>query len=303
MSAIVSVVLPFPRYFMVGGITIIALVFFSPQLNDMGSLLNFESILPFVINNYVPAGLTGLLLAGFLAAFMSTFDSTVNAGAAYLVNDIYKRYLKPGKTGTHYVRIGYAGSVLVVIAGILLGLNLESIDQITQWLFAALFSGYAVPNVLKWHWWRFNGFGYFWGMIGGIAGAVIIPVLCDTLTPLQSFPFIVIVSLLGSIAGSYLTQPQDMEELKSFYRQVRPWGWWRPVHDAVLRAEPTFQSDASAYRDLFNVATGIVWQFTIMILPVFIILRSFEKLMITVFLLILTSIILKINWFDKLEAD
>jgi len=302
MSGIVSIVLPLPRYFMVVGITILALAFFSPQLNAMGTHLDFEAILPFVINNYIPAGLTGLLLAGFIAAFMSTFDSTVNAGAAYLVNDLYKPYLRPEAGERKYVIASYFASLVVVIAGIFLGFHLKSIDQITQWLFAALFSGYAVPNILKWHWWRFNGYGYFWGMIGGIVGAVIIPTWFSALTALQSFPFICLISLIGCILGSRFTRPQPMAELKAFYAQVRPWGWWQPVHHEILKENPQFKSDANWKRDLINVATGIVWQFTLMLLPVYIILRMLPEFCITLILLIITSIILIYNWLNKIEV-
>jgi Na+/proline symporter len=93
MSASVSFALFIPRYLLIGGITILGIVFFSPQLNAMGDKADFEQILPYVISNFVPVGLMGLLLAGLLAAFMSTFSATINAGAAYIVNDIYKGYI------------------------------------------------------------------------------------------------------------------------------------------------------------------------------------------------------------------
>ena len=85
MSGIVSIVLFFPRYLLITGIVVLALVFYSPQLQTMGSeQVDYEQLLPYVINNFIPVGLTGFMLAGLLAAFMSSFDSTVNAGAAYI---------------------------------------------------------------------------------------------------------------------------------------------------------------------------------------------------------------------------
>ena len=91
MSGIVSIC-QIPRWFMIVGVTTLALVFFSNDLIEMGDKVDFELVLPWVINEFLPVGLVGFVLAGMLAAFMSTFDSTVNAGAAYLVNDLYKRY-------------------------------------------------------------------------------------------------------------------------------------------------------------------------------------------------------------------
>ncbi len=95
MSWFASVALFFPRYLMITGITVLALVYFSPDLELMGKEADFEQILPFVIDGFLPVGIIGLVLAGLLAAFMSTFDSTVNAGAAYVTIDIYKRYINP----------------------------------------------------------------------------------------------------------------------------------------------------------------------------------------------------------------
>jgi len=113
-----SIVQLIPRFLMITGIAILGLVYFSPQVNEMlaaGESFDFEKILPLVIRDFVPVGLVGVLLAGLLAAFMSTFDSTVNAGAAYIVNDIYKRYIKPDAPARRYVYFGYVCSIFLVL--------------------------------------------------------------------------------------------------------------------------------------------------------------------------------------------
>ena len=105
MSAVVSAAL-LPRWWMIGGITVLALLYRDkvfPGLGQPGFKPDFEMILPWVIRDQIPVGLLGLLLAGLLAAFMSTFSATVNAGGAYLVNDLYKRYLNKDGTPRHYV--------------------------------------------------------------------------------------------------------------------------------------------------------------------------------------------------------
>ncbi|NOZ62474.1 MAG: sodium:solute symporter, partial [Calditrichaeota bacterium] len=131
MNGIVSVYLV-PRWTMVPAIAVLALVFFSPQLNAMGGKIDFELVLPFVINEFLPVGLLGIFLAGLIAAFMSTYDSTVNAGAAYIVNDIYKRYIKPDASDKSLVRASYLSSALVVGVGILFGFLADSVHQMTQ---------------------------------------------------------------------------------------------------------------------------------------------------------------------------
>ncbi|MEL6849215.1 MAG: sodium:solute symporter, partial [Bacteroidota bacterium] len=127
MSGIVNVVLLFPRYMLIAGLTILALVFFSDELNSMGDQLDFDQILPFAIREFVPAGLMGLLIAGLLAAFMSSFAASVNAAPAYIVNDIYKRYINPEGSDKLYVRLSYLASALVVVVGIFAGFFLDSL--------------------------------------------------------------------------------------------------------------------------------------------------------------------------------
>ncbi|HLF66522.1 MAG TPA: sodium:solute symporter, partial [Gammaproteobacteria bacterium] len=159
MSGFVSVALFFPRYMLIAGLTVLALVFFSPELNSMGDKIDFELILPYAIKNFIPVGLTGLVLAGLLAAFMSTFAATVNAAPAYIVNDIYKRFINPNADRKVYIRMSYLCSLLVVVIGIGFGYIVESINSVTQWIVSALWGGYTVANVLKWYWWRLNGYG------------------------------------------------------------------------------------------------------------------------------------------------
>ncbi|MCP4708733.1 MAG: Na+:solute symporter, partial [Planctomycetes bacterium] len=261
MSGIVSICL-FPRWIMIAGITVLGLVFFSPDLIGMGADIDFEMILPYVVKNFIPVGLMGLLLAGLLAGFMSTFDSTVNAGAAYLVVDIYKRYIKPAASEKNLVVLSYICSFLVVIVGLIFGFLTESINTVMMWIVSGLWGGYTAPNVLKWHWWRLNGHGYFWGMIGGMGAALALPLILPEMSDLNRFPIILVISTLASIIASLMTKPEDDEILKSFYKQVRPWGLWKPVHDMLLQENPDFKPNTAFGRDILNVVIGIVWQMT-----------------------------------------
>ena len=104
MMAIASLA---PRFLLIAGIGVLGIVYFGPELRRTwrpAGKVDFEQILPQVVNRYLPIGCKGLILAGLLAAFMSTFVSTVNSGAAYIVNDIYKRYLDPHAPARRYVR-------------------------------------------------------------------------------------------------------------------------------------------------------------------------------------------------------
>jgi Na+/proline symporter len=304
MSGFVNVALFFPRYMMVTGFTVLALVYFMPQLQGMGEHLDFELIMPYAIKNFIPVGLTGILIAGLLAAFMSTFAATVNAAPPYIVNDIYKRYINPNADPKKYVRLSYVASLVLVVAGIAFGYVVESINDITLWIVGALWGGYAAANVLKWYWWRFNGYGFFTGMVTGIIAAMVIPkmmaVFFPQLNDLYGFPFILVFSTIGCIAGSLLTPPDEDEVLKKFYMRVRPWGFWKPVYEKVRLDDPDFQRNRDFGRDCFNIVIGLIWQITLVALPMYIVIKEPSGIIYTGIVLVITSVILKKNWLDKL---
>ncbi|MFC2124424.1 sodium:solute symporter family protein [Bacteroidota bacterium] len=303
MSGFVSLVMYFPRYMLVVGLTILALVYMSPQFREMGANMDFEMVLPFAINNYVPVGLVGLLLAGLIAAFMSTFAATVNAAPVYIVNDIYKKYINPDAGDKKLVNLSYLASFLVVIVGIGFGFMVESIHSIMQWIFVALFGGYTASNLLKWHWWRFNGHGYFWGMMAGLVASLVIPMVLPNLQPLYAYPWILLISTIGSLAGTWATTPDDEETLKEFYKKVRPWGFWGPINEKVKMDDPDFQRNNNFKRDMFNVTIGIIWQLTLILMPMYLVIRKFDGLGWSFGLFLILTYILKKNWLDKLEKD
>ena len=312
MSGMVSVALFFPRYMLIGGLSVLAIVFFNSELNAMGNAIDFELILPYALQNFVPVGLLGIIMAGLLAAFMSTFAATVNAATAYIVNDIYKRFINPDAPAKKYVYMSYICTLSVVAVGITFGFFVDSIDSATQWIVNALWGGYTAANLLKWFWWRFNGFGYFWGMVFGLLASLFIPFLkpviinAFNLAALQDvylFPIILLISMIGSIIATLSTPPDDMKVLKEFYSKVRPWGWWKPVHEAVVKENPDFVNDSSVVKDLLNVFVGIIWQTSMVVLALYLIIQDYYAIAFVALVLAITSYILKKIWWDKLKNE
>ena len=302
MSAWVNVVLTFPRYFLITGLTILALVFYSDHIQAMGTNMDFELVLPFALGRFVPAGLLGFLIAGLLAAFMSNFAATVNAAPPYFVNDIYKRFINPNASQRTYVRLSYLSSFAVVVLGVTIGWYVSSVNNVVLWIVSALWGGYTASNVLKWYWWRFNGYGYFWGMVTGIAAALVMPLLLPKVSPVNGFPLILVISLAGCLAGTLFTKPEDDEVLKDFYRRVRPWGFWGPVVAKVQAENPSFQPNHDFWRDAFNIVVGICWQISLVALPIYIVIRKTRSAMVAVAVVATTSAILKYSWYDRLSA-
>jgi solute:Na+ symporter, SSS family len=324
MSSTVNVVLFFSRYMMITGLTILALAFFTPHLAAMGTKLDPEEVLPESLARFVPVGMVGLVIAGLLAAFMSNFAATVNAAPAYLVNDIYKRFINPNASQKRYVTLSYIVSFGVVIIGVSFGYITQSINSAVQWIVSGLWGAYMVSNVLKWYWWRFNGWGYFWGMVTGLGSALVLPLVMPQVIPLlqpgvqsmfgnnaaatmvllghpiTSFPVILIISLAGALIATYATKPEEDAVLMEFYRRVRPWGFWGPVRDKVMQADPTFQPNQDFFRDMFNIGVGTVWQTCFILVAIYLVIRSWLNAIITLVVLAVTFIILKKTWYDRL---
>ena len=315
MSAWVNIVLTPPRYFLIIGLTVLAAVFFSDNIRAMGPNMDFELVLPLALGRFVPVGLLGFLIAGLLAAFMSNFAATVNAAPPYFVNDIYKRFINPHAQPKTYVRLSYLASFAVVVIGVLVGWNVPSVNVVVLWIVSGLWGGYIASNVFKWYWWRFNGYGYFWGMVSGIASSVLlmpnvmgkIPAVMNLLNrvPLNlevvvTFPLVLVISVAGCLLGTFLTKPEDDAVLKDFYRRVRPWGFWGPVLKMVLAEDPGFKRNDDFLRDMFNIAVGIAWQIALVALPLYIVIKEFQRAAITLVVVLGTSAILKFTWFDHL---
>jgi solute:Na+ symporter, SSS family len=287
-----------PRFLLIAGITVLGIVFFSPDLAAMGTKVNFEKILPNVLQSYVPIGLKGILIAALIASFMSTFVSTVNSGAAYVVNDIYKRYINPSAPPRRYVVAAWITSSSVILFGIAFGFMTKNIHSVTEWIVSALVPAFVAPNVLKWHWWRFNGYGFFAGMAAGTAAAVAKIYL--PIHPVFAFLLILAVSFAASILTCLATAPEKPEVLKEFYRTVRPWGFWGPILRLCQAEDPGFQSNRDFTRDAFNIGIGLIWQTSLVTSPIYLVIQHWKEMWLSLVVCVVTSVILKFTWYDKL---
>lgn len=301
MSGFVSLILQPVRYLMIAGFVVLALLYYD-RLNLMvGGRIDFEQILPSAISEFVPVGLLGLLLAGLLAAFTSTFSGTLNAAQAYIINDLYLKYIRPHATQKQTTMINYTSGLIVVLISMVLGFFAQDVNSLLQWIVSGLYGSYVAANVLKWYWWRFNSYGYFWGMLAGLIPALIFPLVFKSTLDLYYFPVLLLISVAGCYLGSLLTRPTDEKTLMSFYRTVRPWGFWKPVYEKVKAADPSFERNRDFGRDAVNVVVGTIWQTALVIIPFYIVLMKKGPFFITLAIILVTSWFLKKNWLDKLS--
>ena len=300
MSGFVSVVLMPVRYFMIAGFAVLALIYYDQLHLVLAGRIDFEQILPSAISQFVPVGLMGLLLAGLLAAFNSTFAGTLNAAQAYIVNDIYLKYFRPDANEKQIRNLNYSSGIIVVIISIIFGIFAQDVNSVLQWIVSALYGSYVISNVLKWYWWRFNGYGYFWGMFAGIIPALIFPYLFKDTLDIWYFPWILLISLAGALAGTFLSKPTDEATLKSFYSTVNPWGFWKPIRLKVLAENPDFKPNKNFGIDMFNVLVGTVAQTALIALPIYIVLQKSMPIWISSIIVVISAIVLKRTWWDKL---
>jgi len=308
MTGFVSIMLLPIRYSMVIGLTVLALLYYNQlDLAAPGGGTDFERILPAAINNFLPVGILGIVLTGLLGAFMGTFSGTLNAAQAYVVNDIYLKYVSPNAPTKAIISMNYIVGVVVVILGVTLGFFAKDVNSVLQWIVGGLYGGYIAANVLKWYWWRFNANGFFWGMASGIVMALLMPYVklwfpsVFFSLDLYNWPLLFVISIIGCIAGTYSAPPTDTEVLKKFYRTVRPWGFWKPVHKLVVADDASFIGNKRFKLDMFNVVIGIIAQVCFTILPMYFILWMKLPLLVTVSLIVVIVLILKKTWWDKLE--
>ena len=196
------------------------------------------------IVDLLPSGLTGLVLAGFAAAYMSTISTQLNWGASYLVNDLYVRFLRPEAEPREQIRVSRLATALLMLASLLVTYFMTSIEGAWRFLLA-IGAGTGLVLILRWYWWRINAWSEISAMVASLAlslalwfGVGLDP---DDLT---HWAYIMLATVAGStvvwLVVTLLTPPETDETLRAFYLRVRPGGrGWRHVAGALgLGGEP-----------------------------------------------------------------
>jgi Na+/proline symporter len=281
------------RWAMATGIALLA-------LTGVTGITDSEKVMPVVLQEMLPIGIRGIVIAGLLAAFMSTFSSTVNSGASFIVRDIWQPYIRPHASEKDSVRFSYWATLMLVLVGVIIGSQVNSIAQIWNWMMMVLGAGLAIPNVLRWYWWRMNGWGYSIGTFTGIILSLIILFLPEA-PVYYVFPLICLVSLLASIVVSLATKSTDPSILLNFYRSVRPFGLWKPIaQKAELSAEDLTSKSESLQRTILNILLAMVAITGIYLFPMYLVGHWYLYSFVWLILAIIAIIALKYTWYKYL---
>lgn len=232
-------------------VAVVSIVMF-PIIPEVYSDLGVKAGYPLVMNALLGPGLKGILIVSFLAAFMSTIDTHLNWGASYLVNDLYKRFYRPNESETHYVLVSKILTVVLMIFAAFTAMKMQSISKAWEFIFS-MGAGIGLVLILRWFWWRINA----WSEITALATSMIVTIFLEILAYNQtildgknyilfgSAPIlfgitlqvhhkliiIVPIAILAWLSVTFLTKPEPIKTLESFYKRVQPGGWWGPINE------------------------------------------------------------------------
>jgi len=194
-----------------------------------GDVASPKDAYPRMMADLLPVGLRGVLVAAFLAAFMSTVDTHLNWGASYLVNDLYRRLLRPDRSEAHYLVVARLATVALMGLAALTALSIQSISAAWEVVWS-LGAGLGPVLILRWFWWRINAWSELSALASSLALALVLGFF-DLPTHIKAL-ILVPATLTCWITVTLLTRPVDPDHLQAFHDRVRPGGLWRRVTPA-----------------------------------------------------------------------
>ncbi len=287
------------------------------HLVSFAGTVNPERILPAVILFNIPVGCKGLILVALISASMSTFDFIVNMTAGFFTRDIYQRYIRPKADNKELIYATWVFIFALVGTGFWFGYSVKSINEIWDWFIMALGGGLVVGMTLRFYWWRFNGGAFAIGTAIGMIGAILIRIVTDKLPddaqymfagtdliwflvdPRGQFLLTMAIGFAGSIFGTYITKPTDRKVLEHFYQTTRPFGWWKPLENC-LPADVRQRMKKEHFYDIISLPFAIVWQVTIFLLPMQLIIRSWNAFFVTFVIFLISLLGLYQFWYKQL---
>jgi SSS family solute:Na+ symporter len=193
-----------------------------------------------LILKLLPSGLLGLMLASLMAAFMSTVDTHINFGAAYMVNDLYRRFIMKKASEKHYVRASQVSTVLMLLLAVVIAYNLDSVSDAWYYI-SMLTAGYGIVIVARWFWWRVNAWAEIAALASsGVGSTLLSPKFAravgywDHIPHLDwqyRFMIVVVFCTVTWVVVCFLTKPTAEEHLKRFCAKVKPFPTlWGPIY-------------------------------------------------------------------------
>ncbi|MCL2924873.1 MAG: sodium:solute symporter [Trichodesmium sp. MAG_R04] len=269
---------------------------------EIGRLLGEdpEKTLPIVVSEMIPSGMRGILIAGMVAAAMSTFDSTINAGVSYWIKDIYQLYINPQASEKNLIRQSYISTIVFAAIALILSQAIANINEIWSWITGPLSAGLAAPIVMRWYWWRYNGYGFAIATAAGLLTSIIIKLSAANIAFYLTFLITLSISTFAGLVGSYLTKPTDIQTLKNFWLRIRPSGFWKTV-TKQLDSEIVRKSQLENAIDISNIIYVIIWQLSGVITVISLLLHQWRITSLAGAIWVIFSGFLYFRWYKNLS--
>jgi Na+/proline symporter len=306
-------VLGLPRWLVIGGIAFIGITLFGPEVVAGADP---DAALPlFLKSDLLGTGIKGLVSVGFVAAYMSTFSSEINASASIVVRDLYQPLTRSEEdSGAGHMLPSYLATAGLAVISIGLGylfVEQSSLNGICSWMMSGLISCIVVPLALRWFWGRMNGWGFTAGCLVGLLPSflMLVKTLYPELSVLDKISndaltyTILLSSFAGCVAGSLLTAPIDEEEIEEFYCRVRPFGVWGAVERRAKAAGRPMATKLSFGRAAMNSLIGCVGMIAMYMIPTFVMGHWVLDAVVATAVCIACCVVLYFTWFKALPND
>jgi Na+/proline symporter len=226
----------------------------------------------------------------------------INSGASYWVRDIYQEFINPKASEKQLIVHSRLASLIIVLMGLGLTINIKSINEIWGWLTMGLGAGMVVPLLIRWYWWRMNGYGFTFGTIFGMGSAIIQKLFYPEATEYTSFAILLVSSFVATVVGTLLTEQTNKETLINFYKTTRPFGFWKPIKSSVPE-EKKMQINSENRRDIIAICLALPWQIVLFLTGMTLILKRFDLFAYLLVALAILSLGLYYFWFRHLSSE
>jgi hypothetical protein len=193
-------------------------------------------------------------------------------------------------------------SAVVVVIGMISTYAFSTLNDVWSWLTLSLGAGLLVPQVIRWYWWRFNGYGYAGGVAVGMVLAVLQRILVPELAEMGQFLAVGSGTFVASVAITFATEPTDRDVLRTFYRETKPFGLWDPVRERIdaidldaIRAENR--------RDILSICLAVPWQLTLFLTTMMVVTKAWAIVAVLSVLLLALSVALYFTWYRHLSVS
>ena len=217
-----------------------------------------------LVVDLLPNGLLGIMLASLMAAFMSTVDTHINFGASYMVNDLYRRFIRKTASEKHYVRASQISTILMLMIAVVIAYHLDSVSDAWYYM-SMLTAGYGIIIVVRWFWWRVNAWAEITALAAsGIGSTLLSPKFGKAMGYWDQIPhldwqyrFVIVVSFCTTswLLVCFLTQPTTEKHLMRFCAKVKPFPlFWGPIR----RKYPDIGWNPYVRRTCIHWALGVI---------------------------------------------